>query len=73
MTQQFHEYFALEGQRLDAIAFDFFQDAFAYLTVLKSNPQYQGKPSLKAGDRVLIPNKSIQELQIKPQFLPPWK
>ncbi|MEM9541772.1 MAG: hypothetical protein AAGA60_20035 [Cyanobacteria bacterium P01_E01_bin.42] len=73
MTQQFYEHFALEGQRLDSIAFDFFQNAFGYLEILKWNPQYQGKLSLKAGDRVLIPKKSIQELRIKFQILPPWK
>ncbi|MBP0021026.1 MAG: hypothetical protein J7647_26165 [Cyanobacteria bacterium SBLK] len=73
MTQQFHEHFALEGQRLDTIAFVFFRDAFGYLEILKFNPQYQGRLSLKAGDRVLIPKKSTQELRIKSQNLPPWK
>ena len=70
---QFHEHHAKQGERFDLIAFNYYGNPLAYLKILQANPQYYGKPVLNAGDRVLVPKKSVKELRSSAANLPPWK
>jgi len=65
----------IEGERWDAIAWQYYGDPLAYGPIIAANPAADIKTTLPAGMLLLIPLLTLDEQDARQtnQDLPPWK
>ncbi len=68
----YYEHITTEGERWDAIAYQYYGDATMYEPIVAANPDVPIIPILPSGIRLIVPVIDTTEA-IPAEELPPWK